>query len=104
SLPLIGGLALVSAGFMLWTLTRLLGLRRRPPQTGEEALIGQLATALGDFEGEGRVRLLGESWLASAPGTVHQGDTLRVVAVDGLRLKVEPAGAPAPAAQEENRP
>lgn len=104
SLPLIGGLALVSAGFMLWTLTRLMRLRRRPPQTGEEALVGQLATAQDDFDGEGRVRLLGESWLASAPGAVRRGDTLRVVAVDGLRLKVEPAGASAPAPKEENRP
>lgn len=103
SLPLIGGLALVSAGFMLWTLMRLLRLRRRPPQTGEEALIGQLATAQSDFQGEGRVRLLGESWLASAPGRVRRGETLRVVAVDGLRLKVEPAGAAAPALHEENR-
>lgn len=104
SLPLIGGLALVSAGFMLWTLTRLLRLRRRPPQTGEEALIGQLATAQHDFDGEGRVRLLGESWLARAPGPVRRGDRLRVLAVDGLHLSVEPAGASAPAPNEENRP
>ncbi|MCK0536892.1 nodulation protein NfeD [Alcanivorax sp. CY1518] len=102
SLPLIGGVALVAAGLMLWTMTRLWSLRRRPPQTGEEALVGATAVALGDFDGDGRVRVMGESWLASAAVPVREGDKLRVVAVEGLRLHVEPAGVAGSVSRKED--
>lgn len=93
SLPLIGGTALISAGLMTWGITRLVRLRRRPAITGSEGLHGATAVALSDFvAGEGRVRVLGESWRASANVEIHEGQTLRVTAVRGLSVDVEPVG------------
>ncbi len=90
SLPLIGGTALITAGFIMWVLTRLIGLRRKQVVTGMEELMGAVAVALDDFQGEGRVRLRGESWIAESPEPVQEGQKLRVKAVRGLRVDVEP--------------
>ncbi|SDL37812.1 membrane-bound serine protease (ClpP class) [Franzmannia pantelleriensis] len=90
SLPLIGGVALVAAVFMLWTMTRFMGLRKTRVRTGQEELIGARAVALEDFEGAGRVRLHGESWKAYSPTPVSQGQTLTVTALDGLTVEVAP--------------
>ncbi|MBZ9569203.1 nodulation protein NfeD [Modicisalibacter tunisiensis] len=93
SLPLIGGVALVASGFMLWVALRFLGLRRRP-RTGQDELVGARAVALHDFTGAGHVRLFGERWRARCRSPVRAGQTLRVVAVDGLTVEVEPAAEP----------
>lgn len=91
SMPLIGGTALVSGAVMAWGLVWLVRLRRRQPLTGSDGLIGAPAVALGDFQaGEGRVRLQGESWRASATTEVVEGQALRVIAVRGLSVDVEP--------------
>ncbi|KGE77810.1 NfeD family protein, partial [Halomonas salina] len=93
SLPLIGGIALVAAGLMLWVLTRFLGLRRRPPRTGQEELVGLEAEALEDFQGEGHVRLHGERWNARSEQALRRGQTVRVIAIDGLTVEVVPREA-----------
>lgn len=91
SLPLIGGIALMAAAFMLWTLTRFMGLRRRPVRTGQEDLIGSQAWVLGDFDGQqGHVRLRGERWNARSLSPLHEGQEVRVTAIDGLTVEVEP--------------
>ncbi|PAU78131.1 NfeD family protein [Halomonas salipaludis] len=90
SLPLIGGVALVAAVFMLWTVTRFMGLRKTRVRTGQEELVGARAVALEDFEGAGRVRLHGESWKAHSPTPVSKGQTLTVTALDGLTVEVAP--------------
>ena len=95
SLPLIGGVALVAAGLMLWVMTRFLGLRRRTPRTGQEELIGTEALALEDFQGDGHVRLHGERWKARSEQPLRRGQTVRVVAIDGLTVDVEPLRAAA---------
>ncbi|MGY0553005.1 NfeD family protein [Vreelandella sp. 2A-K22] len=90
SLPLIGGVALVSGGLMLWTLTRFATLRRRPAHTGAEQLIGADAVALDDFETSGHVRLHGERWNAVSDVPVKRGEKLVVVRLDGLTVYVTP--------------
>lgn len=90
SLPLIGGVALVSASLMLWTLTRFATLRRRPVHSGAEQLIGATAVALEDFDTNGHVRLNGERWNAVSDAPVKQGDNLEVVRLQGLTLYVTP--------------
>ncbi|WP_240464729.1 nodulation protein NfeD [Modicisalibacter sp. 'Wilcox'] len=96
SLPLIGGVALVASGFMLWVALRFLGLRRRRPRTGQDELVGARAVALHDFTGAGHVRLFGERWRARCRSPVRAGQTLRVVAVDGLTVEVVPDDAATP--------
>ncbi len=90
SLPMIGGIALLAAGLMLWVMTRFIGLRRRVPRTGQEELVDSEATALEDFAGQGHVRLMGERWNAHSTRPLTRGQTVRVTAVDGLTLEVEP--------------
>ncbi|XKE44723.1 nodulation protein NfeD [Halomonas organivorans] len=90
SLPLIGGIALVAAGLMLWIMTRFLGLRRRPARTGQEELLGNQAQVLEDFQGEGHVRLHGERWNARSRRPLNRGQVVRVVGIDGLTVEVEP--------------
>ncbi|WP_372611246.1 nodulation protein NfeD [Halomonas sp.] len=90
SLPMIGGIALLAAGLMLWVITRFIGLRRRTPRTGQEELVGSEAKALEDFAGQGHVRLMGERWNARSTQPLSRGQSVRVTAVDGLTLEVEP--------------
>lgn len=93
SLPMIGGIALLAAGLMLWVMTRFIGLRRRVPRTGQEELVGSEATALEDFAGHGHVRLMGERWNARSTQPLTRGQAVRVTAVDGLTLEVAPLDA-----------
>ncbi|OEY67950.1 serine protease [Marinobacter sp. X15-166B] len=93
SLPVIGGTALVAAGFMLWTVTRLVGVRRRVPVSGVDQLPGSVAKALEDFvpvdEGyAGYVWLSSERWRAVCPQPVAAGDSVTVVRVEGLTVGV----------------
>ena len=90
SLPLIGGVALVSAGLMLWTLTRFATLRRRPAHSGAEQLIGADAVALEDFETSGHVQLHGERWNAVSDAPVKRGEKLVVMRLEGLTVYVTP--------------
>lgn len=64
---------------------------RRPQVAGREALAGRRAEAISDFSGgEGRVHLEGEDWSAESDQAIERGQTVEVVAVDGLVLKVRP--------------
>lgn len=64
--------------------------KRRPIISGGEGLVGQTAVALNDFEHRGLVHVAGESWGAETSRPVARGERLRVVARNGLVLKVEP--------------
>ncbi|MEN8176626.1 MAG: nodulation protein NfeD [Pseudomonadota bacterium] len=90
SVPLIASVALVSAVFFIWVIGRFIRLRRRRAKTGEEELVGSVGVALKDFEGTGRVRVHSENWQARTKGAVKKGQRVKVVAVDGLSLNVEP--------------
>ncbi len=92
SLPLIGGTALVAAGFMLWILRKFASLRRAQVVSGGEYMIGQTGTAREAFVGRGRVDVDGESWLAESRVPLQAGQKVRVSAIKKLVLTVEPAG------------
>lgn len=65
-------------------------LRRYRIQTGAEAMVGKRAEVLESCSPYGRVRLHGEIWRARSETPVARGETVRVAAVDGLTLEVEP--------------
>ncbi|MGC3874737.1 NfeD family protein [Halomonas sp. GXIMD04776] len=90
SIPLIAGVALVASGLLLWVMLRFMGLRKRPPRTGEEEMIGATAIALEDFDHQGHVRLRGERWNARSGETVRKDQRLKVMAIDGLTVEVAP--------------
>jgi len=91
SMPLIGGMALVAGGFMLWILRRFSALRHRQVVSGAEYMIGRSGEVVEDFTGRGRVEIDGESWLADSRVSLSAGQKIRVDAIDKLVLKVEPA-------------
>ena len=90
SLPMIGGTALVAAGFMLWILRRFASLRRARVVSGEEYMIGHIGTAREAFDVRGRIDLDGENWIAETRTPLDAGQKVRVTGVDKLVLKVEP--------------
>jgi membrane-bound serine protease (ClpP class) len=71
-------------------------LRRYRVTTGAEGLIGTRGEALEACDPEGRVRLRGEIWRARCPAGASIGDAVRVTAVDGLVLEVEPENGKGP--------
>ena len=99
SLPLVFGTALVVGVFSIWVLGRLLRLRGVTPTIGREEMIGMIGEAREDFDRSGRVYVHSELWTADSTAPVEEGQKVRVVGLEGLRLKVEPvsddAGAPA---------
>ncbi len=89
SLSLIGGTTLVSVAFILWLMSRLVLMRKKRVRTGGEALIGMTGEAIDDFEGSGRIWVLGESWQAKTTQRVKKSEKVMVVAQEGLELTVE---------------
>jgi len=91
SIPMIGGIALIAAGFMLWILRRFATLRRTQVVSGEEYMIGRVGTVREAFDARGRINLDGENWSAESRAPLRAGQKVRVTAIDKLVLKVEPA-------------
>ncbi|MGB5259693.1 MAG: nodulation protein NfeD [Gammaproteobacteria bacterium] len=90
SLPLIISLALMTAGFFLFIVGAAIKARNRPVVSGEEEMLHMVGEVIDDFEGKGRIRIHGEVWKAESAVPLHSGDKVRVIAVDGLVLKVQP--------------
>lgn len=95
SLPLIGGTALFTGAFLVWGMGRFISIRRHKVSTGREELVGAVATAMKDFDGEGPVWLHSERWTAKCDQPLHKDQQVRVLAIDGLKLRVEPLTVPA---------
>jgi len=87
---LLSTMAIVSALTVFLIVAMALKARRRPVLGGREEMIGSTAEALNDFEGEGWVRMHGESWRATSPVPLTRGARVRVVRTDGLKLEVVP--------------
>ncbi|MEW5755753.1 MAG: nodulation protein NfeD [Pseudomonadota bacterium] len=90
SIPLIGFFSLLSAGLFMFVIGMAIKARRRPVVSGVEEMIGSVGVALEDFEQTGSVRVHSEIWTAQSKTPVRRGDRVRVYAVDGLRLYIEP--------------
>jgi membrane-bound serine protease (ClpP class) len=67
-------------------------LRRYRLRSGPETMVGRVVTVVDDCAPVGRVRLYGEFWNARASDPIPAGESVRITAVDGLTLEVEPAG------------
>ena len=65
--------------------------KRRRPQVGAEALIGAPAEVVSPCRPIGSVRVAGELWRAQCDAGADRGDVVRIRALEGLTLLVEPA-------------
>lgn len=88
SVPLVVGLGLTTGAFFLFALGAGVRAQRRRPASGREALVGRVGVAKTDLEPFGTVLVAGEDWTAEAEEPVRAGQRVRVVGVEGLRLRV----------------
>lgn len=90
SLTFVITLGLVAGLSLLWLATYLVKLRNRGAVSGQESIVGGIGVAMDAFSGEGRVWLEGEAWHAASNAAVVKDQQVRVTAMEGLVLRVEP--------------
>jgi len=78
------------AAITIILLRLAMAAHKRKAVTGREGMIDSVGVAETNLEPSGRVFVHGELWDARAPATVAKGARVRVRAVEGLTLVVEP--------------
>jgi membrane-bound serine protease (ClpP class) len=92
SWTLIGVLALVTIGFIVFVAQMAVRARRRPVVSGVASLVGADGEMLDDATDTGWASIRGETWQVTTAAHVARGQKVRVVAVDGVSLRVAPSG------------
>ncbi len=90
SRPLVGVLAVVSSSLLMMFLIWLRRLHSMPVLAGPEEMVNSVATVISWEDKAGRVRMRGTSWAARSDASLSRGQKVRVTAVDGLTVDVEP--------------
>lgn len=91
--------AAFAALFFLVVVRAALRMRNAGSQTRQANLVGAEGVVVRDLDPVGVVQVSSEEWSAEAVrGSPSKGERVRIVAMQGLRLKVEPVGEPAHAA------
>ena len=85
----IGGLVCLALGVVEITYWQR-RMRRVKVATGVENLIGAAGEVTTPLAPVGQIRVLGELWQARASSNIPPGTSVRVVAMNGLILDVEP--------------
>ncbi len=75
----------------VFLMTIALKARRAKVTTGAQGIVGEFGVARTPLAPEGKVFVHGELWNAVASANVEVGEQVLVKAIDGLRLRVEPA-------------
>ena len=87
-LPLILGIGIASALFLIFVMGMVIKGRNRPVVSGREELIGSTGEIIEDFEREGWARVHGETWRVKSASRLQRGQKIRVAKIDGLILEV----------------
>ena len=72
-------------------VTLVIRARKSKVETGVAGLVGATGTTRSALAPEGTVLVHGEFWNAVSPAPLEEGTPVKVVAVEGLKLKVERA-------------
>jgi membrane-bound serine protease (ClpP class) len=83
-------LALPFSLITMLLLSLVLRARRNKVVTGSQGMIGEIGTAVTPLAPDGKIFVRGEYWNAVAPAPVAAGGRVRVIAIDRLKLTVEP--------------
>ncbi|HOD34617.1 MAG TPA: nodulation protein NfeD [Syntrophales bacterium] len=83
---------LVTSLFFAGVIALAVKAQLRKPLTGQQGMIGEYAQAVTDVGEEGKVFLKGEYWNAFSSSPIKKDSRVRVVAIRGLVLEVEPSG------------
>ncbi|MDR7523018.1 MAG: nodulation protein NfeD [Armatimonadota bacterium] len=91
SIRLIIAVAALMAGFFFFAVSAGVRAQKAAPRSGGERLIGAVGVARSTLDPEGQVYVQGEMWSAVAVGgPIADGQPVRVVGLDGLRVRVKP--------------
>jgi membrane-bound serine protease (ClpP class) len=85
----VGGVVSLACGVVEVTYWQR-RMKRVKVTTGVENLIGSIGEVTAALAPVGQIHVLGELWQARASFDIPPGTSVRVVAVDGLVLNVEP--------------
>lgn len=85
---MIPTIAIVSL-FFVGVISLAVKAQMRKPSTGMEGMIGKEGKAITLIHGDGKVFIKGEVWNASSVDTIEEGESVKVIEVKGLHLKVE---------------
>jgi membrane-bound serine protease (ClpP class) len=80
---------IVTAAFFLLIVGQGLRAQRLPVKVGKETMLGKFVQALTPIDStRGRVFVEGESWSARSADPINEGDTVQIIAVEGLTVQV----------------
>lgn len=99
-LPLIFGVALSAAAAVLLGGGMALRARRAPVVSGAEDLVDAQGEVLEVAHGQAWARVHGERWQVRSDVRLHTGQRVRVLALKGLVLEVQPVGRKGEADQQ----
>ena len=83
----------VTAAFFVFIIGKGLRAQRLPVKVGAETMVGKTAPALTAIDSHGgRIFIEGEYWNAVSDTPVEKGNIVKIAAVEGLILRVNPKG------------
>jgi membrane-bound serine protease (ClpP class) len=91
SMELVIIFTVLTAGFFLAAMTFAFQAHKRKVTTGQEGLIGEIGEARSNIAPIGSVMVHGEIWKAYSDNEIKKGESIRVVSIEGLRLKIDKA-------------
>ncbi|WP_429910580.1 NfeD family protein [Glycocaulis sp.] len=90
--PLVLAMSAIMGVSVLLAGSYGLAAQARKVVTGREGLTGATGTVLNWLNGAGHVQVEGERWQAVSSDDLQPGDSVKVVSVDGLTVKVKSSG------------
>lgn len=87
--PFLFGLAALEILMIVVVVLVYLRIANKKVTTGTESMIGEIGEIIDWADGKGRVLIQGEPWKAQGDGTFQKGDTVKIMAVNGLVLHIE---------------
>jgi len=91
SLAYIIPATVLTAAFFIFIVGAGLRAQIRPVQSGRETMLGKTASAISRIDANGgKVFIEGEHWNAVSETPVESGQTVEIIGIEGLTLKVKP--------------
>jgi len=93
SVPLVVGVSAATGFVFFAVMTFALRAQRAPVRMGQESLVGRIGVVRTALKPTGQIQFGGELWTAELIDrnlSVHAGEKVEVIKVDGLRLYVKP--------------
>jgi membrane-bound serine protease (ClpP class) len=87
---LIAGVSVLSIAAVLGIVGMAMKARERSVVSGVEEMVGSEGEALEDFDSKGWVFVHSENWKATSKSPIKRGQRIKVTAVKGLELSIEP--------------